>query len=121
VRAPVFARGALAKAGQAAHHRVARHRMAGCRQIFRGIRRHLHHGHRGNRRQVVRIDHFQQVLGEHRILRVELELHACGEKRETFQQPFDVRVRALEAFHAEPAGDLRVRSRELRAHLAHVL
>src|SRR5690606_12433642 len=54
-------------------------------------------------------------------LRVELELDARRQERETFEQPLDVGIGDLEAFHAEPAGDLRKLARELRAHLADVL
>ena len=43
------------------------------------------------------------------------------EKRETFEQPLDVRIGALEPVDAEASGDARIALRELRAHLAHEL
>ncbi len=69
----------------------------------------------------MRVDHLQQVLGEHRVLRVQLELHARGQKREAFQQPLDIGVGAFERVQAKPAGDLGILARKLRAHVAHVL
>ena len=69
----------------------------------------------------MRVDHLHQVLGEHRLLRIEFQLHARGQKREAFQQPLHVRVGAFEAFHAQPAGDLRILARELAAHFTDVL
>ena len=63
----------------------------------------------------------EQALREPRKLRVELQLHARGEKREALEQPFDVRVGNFDAFHAQPAGDLRELAREFRTHLADVL
>ena len=69
----------------------------------------------------MRVDHLQQVLGEHRVLRVELQLHARGKKSEALQQPLDVRVGALETFQPESPGDLGIFARKLAAHLADVL
>ncbi len=66
----------------------------------------------------MRIDDFEQRLGEARKLGVDLQLDARGEKGGPLDQPLDVRVRHLESAHAEPRGNLRKLLRKLRAHLA---
>ena len=55
---------------------------------------------RWHRREVMRLDSRQQVLGELRILVGKLQLDAGAEERDAFQQAFDIRVgvgRGLEA------------------------
>ncbi len=121
VRGAVLAGGLLTGRHLAAQHRVARQFETGGEIRVGEFGLELHHRHRRHRREVVRVDGVQQVLGEARVLAVELELHARGEKGEAFQQPLDVRVRALEALEAEPGGDLRELGRELRARLANEL
>ncbi len=69
----------------------------------------------------MRIDHLEQVLREARELGVDLELHACGEKREPLEEPFDIGIGTLEAVEPQASRDLRKLLRELPAHLAHVL
>ncbi len=121
MRGAEFAGGALAGADQAAQRALPRHDDACCQPAVFQIRLQLHHRHRRQRRQIMRVDHLQQVLGEHRVLRVQLELHARGQKREAFQQPLDIGVGAFERVQAKPAGDLGILARKLRAHVAHVL
>ncbi len=74
-----------------------------------------------HRRQEGRIDHFHQVLGEIRVARIELELHARREKRDGFDQSLDVRVSAIETVHPEPCCDARIGFGKLRTHAAQVL
>ena len=62
--------------------------------------------HRRRRRQIVGIDHLQQVLGEPREFGVDLQLDARRQKGESFQQSLDVRIGALEGLQPQPAGDL---------------
>ena len=81
----------------------------------------LRHQHRRRRREVVRVDDFEQRLREARELGVELQLHARGQKPDAFEQPLDVGIGHLQPVHAEPGGDLRELLGELRAHLAQVL
>ena len=69
----------------------------------------------------MRIDDLEQRLGEARELRVELELHARGEKPDAFEQPLDVGIRHLEAVHAEPRRNLRELLCEFSAGLSQVL
>ncbi len=117
----IFAGGAIVLADQAAQGGVPRHGVAGKQPAFLQVGLHLHHGHRRHRRQVMRVDHFQQVLGEHRVLGIELQLDARRQEGEALQQAFDIGIGAFEAFQAKPTGDLRVLARELAAHLADVL
>ena len=66
----------------------------------------------------MRIDVLEQVLGEARELRVDLELDPRRQESEPLQQPLHVGIGALEAVEAEAAGDLGELLRELGAHLA---
>ncbi len=52
----------------------------------------LDHRHRRRRRQVVRADDLEDLLGEPRELRLELQVDAGRQVREPLQQPFDERV-----------------------------
>jgi hypothetical protein len=76
--------------------------------------------HRRHRRQEVRVDRFEQVGDQPRLLGIELQLHAGGQGREAFEQPLDIRIGDLGPFHAEPRRDLRKLARELGAHLLQV-
>ena len=53
------------------------------------VRREAHDRHRRHRRKVLRINRFEQRLGEAGKLGVELELNARGQEREAFEQPLD--------------------------------
>ncbi len=121
VRGSVFAGGAVAMPDQRAQRAAARHHMPRWSDTLALLGLQLHHGHRRHRRQKMWIEHFRQVLREYRLLGFQLELHARGEKRKSFQQTFDIRVGAVDAAHPEPARHFRIRLRELRTHLAHML
>ena len=88
---------------------------------FRQRRFQFHHGARRHRRQERRIHHLEQVLREIRVSRIELQLHACGEKCEGFYETLDVGICAVDAVHAETGSDARIRLGEFRSHLADVL
>ena len=79
------------------------------------------HQHRRRRRQIVRVDDLQQMLGESRELVVHLELHPPRQEAETLQQPLDVGISALEPLQPQPPGDLRELAGEFPAQLAQVL
>ena len=64
----------------------------------------LHDGHRRDRRQVVRIEHAEQRVGQLGELVVELVLDAAGEQGERLDQPLDVRVGAAVGLEQQPAG-----------------
>ena len=97
---------------------AARHDVAPDEVRVRGIDAEARHQHRGHRREEVRIRGFQQVSDQARLLGLELELDASGEKREALEQALDVWVGDLHAFHAEPRSDLGELARELGADLA---
>ena len=65
------------------------------------VRRELGDEHRRRRREVMRIDDLEQRLREARKLRLELELNAGGEERDTLEQPLDIRIVDFEAVHPE--------------------
>jgi len=77
--------------------------------------------HRGGRSQVVRVDHRQQVLGEAREFRVDLQLHARSQEGEAFEQALHVGIGTLERLEPQPPGDLRELARELSPELAQIL
>src|SRR6267378_5126252 len=66
-----------------AERRIAKH----------GVRFDEHH--RRRRREIVRNELFQQILGEFGEFVFELELHPCGKKSGSFQQPPDQRIDAV--------------------------
>jgi hypothetical protein len=109
----------------ACHHTaqaaVARHRQAGGQRGLAQVRLQLHDCHGRQRRQIARIDHLQQVLGETREFGVELELHARGQKRKPLEQPLDIGIGAFQAFEAQSSGDLRELTRKFRAHVLYML
>lgn len=121
---PVFARRLLVLAEQAAQRCAAGDADPIVQAALRQVRMDLHHAHGRNRRQVVRVNHVQERLGETRILRIHLELDPGRHVGESFKQPLDVGVRALEfldeAFQTQAAGDLGEGARELAAHLGQV-
>src|SRR5712675_761460 len=55
----------------------------------------LDHHHRRRRREIMRDELFQQILGELGEFVFELELHPCGKKSGSFQQPTDQRIDAV--------------------------
>ena len=71
--------------------------------------------------EVMRVDDFEERLGEARELGVELELHPRRQERESLQQTLDIRVSDLDSAHAEAGSHLGVFLRELLAHFAQVL
>ncbi|MND81255.1 hypothetical protein D3C80_730420 [compost metagenome] len=77
-------------------------------RTFVRIGLHLHHGHRRRRCQVVRVGDLQQVVGEGRVLGIELELYPCGQVGKTFEQTLDIGVGAVNAGQGQTPGDLRV-------------
>ena len=63
------------------------------------------------------INGLEQSLGEAWKLGVELEMDACGQPGEAFEQPFDIRIGAGFfgiAVQSETASDLRIFARERR-------
>ena len=121
VGGPVVARSLLAPPQQAAHHRPARdaHPRGQRPLVQAGL--HLHHRHRGDGRQVVRVDQLEQVLGEAGELRIDLQLHPRGQKGEPLQQSLHVGVGALERLQPQSPRDLGKLAGELPAHLPQVL
>ncbi len=67
------------------------------------------------------VNQLEHVLGEIRVARVELQLHACREKGEALNQALDVGIRALQPLHPESRGNARIRLREFRTHLPYKL
>jgi hypothetical protein len=66
----------------------------------------------------VRIDVLEQVLGEARELRLDLQLHARREESEPLEQPLHVGIGAFQAFEAEAGSDLRELLGKLGPHAA---
>jgi hypothetical protein len=66
------------------------------------------------------VDDLQQALRETREFCVHFQLHARGEEGEAFHQALDIRVRHVDAAHAEAARNLRVLFGELGAHLTQI-
>ena len=116
----VFARGCLPLAQHAMQAGPPRHDIAVGQRAFFQVGLHPHHRHRRRRRDIVRINHLEQVLREPRKLRIQPQLHPGRQEREPFQQPLDVRVRALDAVERQAARDFRKLRRELAPHLAEV-
>ena len=102
-------------------HRAARQRDAACEVRFFELRPQLGYQHRRRRRQILRIDHFQQPLRKARELCVETQLHTRRHEGHALEQALDVRVGHFDAVHPESIGDLRKLTSELRAHLAQML
>ena len=100
-----FAIGLVFRAEQAAQLGAGRQHHAVGGGADAGIGLEAHHRHRRGGRQIVRVDHLQQRLREGRELRLHLHLHARGQEREPFQQPFDIGVRDLDI--AEPEASPR--------------
>ncbi len=69
----------------------------------------------------MRIKNAEQRLGDLRKFVVDLEMDACGEERERFEQSFYMRIVALVGFEDEASGDLRIFLPELRAKLAEIV
>ena len=103
------------------HRAASRHGVALLQAAFRERGDQLCDRTGRHRRQEGRIDHFHEVLGEIRVARIELELHARREKRDGFDQALDVRVGAIQTVHPEPCRDARIGFGKLRAHAAQVL
>ena len=76
------------------------------------------HDHRRRGRQIVGVDHLEQMAREARELVVELALDARREKREPFHQALDVGIAAAVAIERQPAADLLVLLRELPGDVA---
>jgi hypothetical protein len=57
----------------------------------------------------------EEMLGEPRKLGVDLEMHAGRHEGEALEEALDVGIGALERLQAEPPGDTRELTRELRA------
>ena len=112
-----FVAGQQPAQGAASRDRPRPHRQAG----FIGVRLELRHQHRGRGRQIVRVNDLEERLGEARELGVQLELYTGGQERDALDQPLDVRIRNLEAAHAQPGGDLGKLLRELGAHFPQML
>ena len=90
--------------------------------IFQGrrVRCKIQGGNTGSRgwRQIVRVDHFQHMLGEHGVVAVQLLLHPRSEKCEAVEQPFDVRVGTGVGIQAKPVGDAGMFAGKLAAQVA---
>src|SRR5262249_46614904 len=97
---------------RAASHELRRHRPALPAEM------HFHHGHRGNRPQVMRVKNAEQRLSDLRKFIVDLEVNAGRKKRERFEQAFDMWVRALIRLEKQTARDSWIFFREFRAKLA---
>ena len=115
-----LARRHLTARNLSAQRGAPRHREAGGQRAFRHGGRHLDDRHGRRRREIVRIDALEEMLGEARKLGVELEAHPGGEEAEPFQEPLDVRIGHLGRVERQARGDLGERGGELRSHLPHV-
>ena len=69
----------------------------------------------------MRIEDVEQRLGQFRQIVVELAPDPCSQEGEGFDQPGDVRILDRILAQPQPAGDLRVRLRELRGKPADVI
>ena len=94
---------------------ASRNMKAGSQGCFLGSE--PHDGHRRNWREVMRIKYVKKRLGYFRKFVVNLEADTSGQKGESFDEAFDVRVFAFVAFKQESRGDLGVLAGKLRAHL----
>ena len=66
-----------------------------CRQgTFALLGFKLHDGHGGHRAEIVWVDRLDQPLYEPGKFRIKLQVNPRGEKRETFEQPFNIRILA---------------------------
>ena len=113
-----FAARVLATHGLAGQRTVARHGETARQVRVHRVGPHARDQHRWHRRQKAGIDRFQQVLDQARMLGVDLQLHARGHERKTFEQALDVGVGHLHAVHRQARRDLRELLRKLRPHLA---
>ena len=118
---PELARRHLAAGNLPAQHRAPGYREARGERSLGHARRELDDRHGRGRREIVRIDALEEVLGEARELGVELETHAGRQETEPLEQPLDVRIGHLGRVERQARGDLGEGGGELRPHLPHVL
>ena len=85
-----------------------------------GAGRQFDDRHRRDRRQIMRVEDFQQALRQLREIVVELAVDAGGDEGEALQQPLDVRIVGGFAGKAQPAGDLRMLLGEFGGQLAQI-
>src|SRR5690606_14522157 len=74
----------------------------------------LNERHRRDRSRELGIDRAEQRFGDARELVIELEVHACGQERESLEQPLDVGIVAARGLQQQPRCDLRVALAEFR-------
>src|SRR5262249_51091806 len=83
-----------------------------------GVQVELDDAHGRRRRQVVRVEHAEQGVGQLGELVVELVVDAAGQQRERLDEAFDVRVGAAVGLQQQPAGGGGVLLGELLGQLA---
>ncbi len=89
-----------------------------CRGALRRIELKLDDGLGRHGPEVVRVEHVKKRFSDFRELVVELAMHAAGQKREGFDEPFDVRIFAGVGLQQQAPGHLGILLRELAGHLA---
>ena len=105
---------------------LAAHRLAVQRQAGRDLERHqqvrlaaeLQHRAGGHRRQVMRVEHAEQRVGQLRKLVVQPVMDAGRQEGHAVEQPLHMRVVHRVAGHAQAARDLGVRFGEFLRQLA---
>ena len=65
----------------------------------------------------MRIENAEQGSGDFRKLILDFQMNPGGKKRETLQEPLDVRIFTTIGFQREARGDFRIFFRKLRSHL----
>lgn len=108
-------------APRVSERRSTRHRDAPCEVGLVQIRRQLGNHHRWRRREIVRVDDFEQPLRELWELCVELQLNAGGEERRTLHELLDIGVAHLDTVDPETRRELRELPGKLRAHVVQVV
>ena len=88
------------------------------RQSEVGVGLKLHDRRRGHRRQIMRVQHPEQSIGQLGKFVIQPVVYPGGEKRDPFQQASDMRVVHHIGREAKPAGDLRMCRGELTSQPA---
>ena len=68
----------------------------------------------------MRVYNFQQMAGKGWILQFKFQLNTSRQKGTALKQTFYIGVQHLDAIHAQTGGNLRIRVRKLRPHLAQI-
>ena len=66
----------------------------------------------------MRVYNLKQMLGQNRILQIQLQLHAGRHKGKALHQPLDIGVANFDPVHAQTCGNFRIAFGELFAHFS---